>query len=40
MRGLPSDIRTLLEKQNDLSSNEMYEIIEKANQELEVRYES
>jgi len=40
--GLPSDIRTLAEKRNNLSPTEMYEMVEKANQELiiEVRYES
>jgi len=32
--GLSSDIRTLVEKRNDLSSTEIYEIIEKANQEF------
>jgi len=38
--GLPNNIRTLVEKRNDLSPIEMYKMIEKANQELEVRYES
>jgi len=33
------DIQALLEKQNDLSLIEMYQMIERANQELEVRYE-
>jgi len=37
--GFSSDIRTLVGKRNDLSLKKMYEI-EKANQELEVRYES
>jgi len=36
--GLPSDNRTLLG--NDLSLTKMYEMVEKANQEFEVRYES
>jgi len=44
---LPNNIRILkveekelVEKRNDLSPTKMYEMIEKANQELEVRYES
>jgi len=37
--GLPNDIRTLVGKRNDLSSIKMYEM-EKANQQLEMRYES
>jgi len=38
--GLPSDIGILVGKQNNLSSTKMYKMIEKANQELEMRYES
>jgi len=38
--GLPSDIWTLVGKRNDLSLTEIYEIVEKANQELKMRYES
>jgi len=35
--GLSNDIRMLVEKRNDLSSIEMYEMVEKANQEFEVQ---
>jgi len=38
--GLLSDIQTLIEKRNDLLIIEMYEMIEKANQELKIRYYS
>jgi len=38
--GLSSNIRTLIEKRNDLSPIEMYEMYEKTNQQVEVRYES
>jgi len=38
--GLPSDIGILVGKRNNLSSTKMYKMIEKANQEFEVRYES
>jgi len=38
--GLPSDIRTLIKKRNDFSLTEMYEMVEKTNQKLEMRYKS
>jgi len=38
--GLPNDIRILVQERNDLSLIEMYKMVEKANQELEVRCES
>jgi len=38
--GLPSDILTLIEKRNNLSPTEIYEMVEKMKQKLEMRYES
>jgi len=36
---LPSDIRTIVGKRNDLSPSEMYEMAKTENQELKARYE-
>jgi len=38
--GLRDDIRLIIEKRNDLSPSEMYELAEAANQELKARRES
>jgi len=38
--GIPSDIRTLVEKRDDLTSVEFYQIVEKANHRLEKKYDS
>jgi hypothetical protein len=38
--GLPSDIRTLVEKRDDLTPVEFYQIVEKANYKLEKKYDS